>query len=261
MSLENPKFFYRAAYLAAACWVGQMFIGTVDLGSLQSTAAVRPIMDSWLENVVLQGLWILMAVSLIFFGSACRTAFLAHPGTKSGYAAAIHAGWLLSASGLAVTAWANQSMLVAAESADQAGVGALAYLQVHGWFVTLTGLSTALIAMGLGARRTGLLPWWFAYTTAALGILGLLGGAAHPSGRLPVLRAPAAVACGRRSAAGPVIPRRRRTGRSQHGGPRLSTDDLKTSGAPFGAPLAVIPSRIPGRPPFRFTYQPADGRR
>lgn len=182
MSLENPKFFYRAAYLAAACWVGQMFIGTVDLGSLQSTAAVRPIMDSWLENVVLQGLWILMAVSLIFFGSACRTAFLAHPGTKSGYAAAIHAGWLLSASGLAVTAWANQSMLVAAESADQAGVGALAYLQVHGWFVTLTGLSTALIAMGLGARRTGLLASWFAYTTAALGILGLLGALHIPPG-------------------------------------------------------------------------------
>lgn len=198
MTEESPKYFYWAAYAAAACWVAQMFIGTVDMDSMQRTAAVQPIMDGWLENVVLQGLWILMAVALLFFGSACRTAFLAHPGIKSGYATALHSGWLLAAVGLCASAWTNQSMLAAAENADQSGVQVLAYLQVYGWFVTLIGLSTAFIAVGLGDRRTGLLPAWFTYATAVLGFLGLLGALHIPPGGLLcyLLLAPWLVAAG-----------------------------------------------------------------
>lgn len=213
MTEESPKFFYWAAYLAAACWTGQMFIGTVDLGALQSTAMVQPIMDNWLENVVLQGLWILMAVSLVFFGSACRTELLARAGVKSGYATAVSSGWLLCAVGLSVMAWSNQSLLAAAENADQTGVEVLAYLQVYAWFVTLAGMSTAFIALGLGSRRAGPLLSWFAYTTAVLGVLGLLGALHIPPGGLLcyLLAAPWL------AVAGWLLPRSSRIGVRQHG--------------------------------------------
>ena len=182
MKAEIPDYFHRAGYVAAACWAGQMFLGTIDLADLPGTAVVGKVMDQWWQNVILQGLWVLMAVCLLFFGAAVRAALRSGEAREATYSAVSQGAWTLAAAGLALMAWANQSAIGAAEGGDQPVLRTLAYLQAFGWVVLLIGLSAAYLAFGLGARASEVLPAWFAYITLVLGVQGLLGALHIPPG-------------------------------------------------------------------------------
>jgi hypothetical protein len=154
------------------------------------------------------------ALMLLFFAAQARKSLRSGEASESTYSTVAHGGLVAAAAGFALLGIIQIALVNAAKAHDAAATDAIGQLGMIGWLPALVGLVAGFWGLGLGGLRTAALPKWFAVTTIALGVAGVLGPLAFAVYLLlPLWLVAASVVTARRArvtTAGPASP-----GRSQ----------------------------------------------
>ena len=110
----------------------------------------------------------LIAFLLIFFGTAIRRRLERGSG-DSGHGSVAFGGALLAAAAFALVGMLEGAMTNAAHKGDQQAVYTLNQLHSYDWLAWNAAFAALLLAAGLGARRTGMLPAPLAWATIVIG--------------------------------------------------------------------------------------------
>jgi hypothetical protein len=110
----------------------------------------------------------LIAFLLIFFGTAVRRRLERGSGV-SGHGSVAFGGALLAAAAFALVGMLEGAMTNAAHKGDQQAVYTLNQLHSYDWLAWNAAFAALLLAAGLGARRTGMLPAPLAWATIVIG--------------------------------------------------------------------------------------------
>jgi hypothetical protein len=111
----------------------------------------------------------LIAFLLIFFGTAVRRRLERGAG-DSGHGSVAFGGALLAAASFALVGMLEGAMTNAAHRGDQQAVYTLNQLHSYDWLAWNAAFAALLLAAGLGARRTGMLPAPLAWASIVIGV-------------------------------------------------------------------------------------------
>ena len=171
--------------IAGAAWIGQMFLfrtGDQDSPGSMTTAVIR---DHLALNYAAIGCLVVMAIALVFFGTALRSHLRAGEARESTYSSIVSGGLLLVAAGLSQMVMWNWGLINgAADAKDDQALGILSFVGFFGFAGMGIGIATTLLGAGLAGLANGVLPRWFAILTLVLGVLSALGTAGIPPGGL-----------------------------------------------------------------------------
>ncbi len=112
---------------------------------------------------------------LLFFAAQARKSLRSGEAAESTYSSVAHGGLVMAAAGFALLGILQIALVNAAKAHDAAATDAIGQLVMIGWLPALVGLVAGFWGLGLGGLRTATLPKWFALTTTALGVIGVLG--------------------------------------------------------------------------------------
>ena len=126
----------------------------------------------------------LVALMLIFFGAGLQRS-LRSGDHDSGHGSVAFGGALLGAGGFALIGMLEGAAANAAHEGHREAVYALSQLHSYDWLAFNAAWAAVLLATGLGARRTGVLPNALAWATIVLGAtqltpVGFLGSLLIP---------------------------------------------------------------------------------
>jgi hypothetical protein len=110
----------------------------------------------------------LIAFLLVFFGAGLKRR-LEHVSGDSGYGSVAFGGALLAAATFALVGMLEAAMTNAAHDGQQQAVYALNQLHSYDWLGWNASFAAVLLATGLGARRTRILPTPVAWVTIVVG--------------------------------------------------------------------------------------------
>lgn len=171
--------------IAGAAWIGQMFLfqtGDQDSPGTMTTAVIR---DHLALNYAAIGCLVVMAIALVFFGTALRSHLRAGEARESTYSSIVYGGLLLVAAGLSQMVMWNWGLINgAADAKDDQALGILSFVGFFGFAGMGIGIATTLLGAGLAGLANAVLPRWFAILTLVLGVLSALGTAGIPPGGL-----------------------------------------------------------------------------
>ncbi|UAL31754.1 hypothetical protein K8W59_10150 [Nocardioides rotundus] len=171
--------------IAGAAWIGQMFLfqtGDQDSPGTMTTAVIR---DHLALNYAAIGCLVVMAIALVFFGTALRSHLRAGEARESTYSSIVSGGLLLVAAGLSQMVMWNWGLINgAADAKDDQALGILSFVGFFGFAGMGIGIATTLLGAGLAGLANAVLPRWFAILTLVLGVLSALGTAGIPPGGL-----------------------------------------------------------------------------
>lgn len=171
--------------IAGAAWIGQMFLfrtGDQDSPGSMTTAVIR---DHLALNYAAIGCLVVMAIALVFFGTALRSHLRAGEAREATYSSIVYGGLLLVAAGLSQMVMWNWGLINgAADAEDDQALGILSFVGFFGFAGMGIGIATTLLGAGLAGLANGVLPRWFAILTLVLGVLSALGTAGIPPGGL-----------------------------------------------------------------------------
>lgn len=171
--------------IAGAAWIGQMFLfrtGDQDSPGSMTTAAIR---DHLALNYAAIGCLVVMAIALVFFGTALRSHLRAGEAREATYSSIVYGGLLLVAAGLSQMVMWNWGLINgAADAKDDQALGILSFVGFFGFAGMGIGIATTLLGAGLAGLANAVLPRWFAILTLVLGVLSALGTAGIPPGGL-----------------------------------------------------------------------------
>ena len=171
--------------IAGAAWIGQMFLfrtGDQDSPGSMTTAVIR---DHLALNYAAIGCLVVMAIALVFFGTALRSHLRAGEARESTYSSIVYGGLLLVAAGLSQMVMWNWGLINgAADAEDDQALGILSFVGFFGFAGMGIGIATTLLGAGLAGLANGVLPRWFAILSLVLGVLSALGTAGIPPGGL-----------------------------------------------------------------------------
>lgn len=171
--------------IAGAAWIGQMFLfrtGDQDSPGSMTTAVIR---DHLALNYAAIGCLVVMAIALVFFGTALRSHLRAGEARESTYSSIVYGGLLLVAAGLSQMVMWNWGLINgAADAKDDQALGILSFVGFFGFAGMGIGIATTLLGAGLAGLANAVLPRWFAILTLVLGVLSALGTAGIPPGGL-----------------------------------------------------------------------------
>lgn len=171
--------------VAGLCWIGQAALTKTDTRDAPGQSATAVINDNLGLNYAAVGCLVLMGIALQFFATASRNLLRSGEHRDATYSSIAYGGWIVVVAGLGqMVAWRWGLINGAADADDDAALHVLSYVGYFGFAAMGIGIATAFIATGLGGRRHGVMPTWFATTTVALGVLSALGGAGIPPGGL-----------------------------------------------------------------------------
>lgn len=171
--------------IAGAAWIGQMFLfqtGDQDSPGTMTTAVIR---DHLALNYAAIGCLVVMAIALVFFGTALRSHLRAGEAREATYSSIVYGGLLLVAAGLSQMVMWNWGLINgAADAKDDQALGILSFVGFFGFAGMGIGIATTLLGAGLAGLANAVLPRWFAILTLVLGVLSALGTAGIPPGGL-----------------------------------------------------------------------------
>lgn len=171
--------------IAGAAWIGQMFLfrtGDQDSPGSMTTAVIR---DHLALNYAAIGCLMVMAIALVFFGTALRSHLRAGEAREATYSSIVYGGLLLVAAGLSQMVMWNWGLINgAADAKDDQALGILSFVGFFGFAGMGIGIATTLLGAGLAGLANAVLPRWFAILTLVLGVLSALGTAGIPPGGL-----------------------------------------------------------------------------
>ena len=171
--------------IAGAAWIGQMFLfrtGDQDSPGSMTTAVIR---DHLALNYAAIGCLVVMAIALVFFGTALRSHLRAGEAREATYSSIVYGGLLLVAAGLSQMVMWNWGLINgAADAKDDQALGILSFVGFFGFAGMGIGIATTLLGAGLAGLANGVLPRWFAILSLVLGVLSALGTAGIPPGGL-----------------------------------------------------------------------------
>lgn len=171
--------------IAGAAWIGQMFLfqtGDQDSPGTMTTAVIR---DHLALNYAAIGCLVVMAIALVFFGTALRSHLRAGEARESTYSSIVSGGLLLVAAGLSQMVMWNWGLINgAADAKDDQALGILSFVGFFGFAGMGIGIATTFLGAGLAGLANAVLPRWFAILTLVLGVLSALGTAGIPPGGL-----------------------------------------------------------------------------
>lgn len=171
--------------IAGAAWIGQMFLfqtGDQDSPGSMTTAVIR---DHLALNYAAIGCLVVMAIALVFFGTALRSHLRAGEAREATYSSIVYGGLLLVAAGLSQMVMWNWGLINgAADAEDDQALGILSFVGFFGFAGMGIGIATTLLGAGLAGLANGVLPRWFAILSLVLGVLSALGTAGIPPGGL-----------------------------------------------------------------------------
>ena len=171
--------------IAGAAWIGQMFLfrtGDQDSPGSMTTAVIR---DHLALNYAAIGCLVVMAIALVFFGTALRSHLRAGEAREATYSSIVYGGLLLVAAGLSQMVMWNWGLINgAADAEDDQALGILSFVGFFGFAGMGIGIATTLLGAGLAGLANAVLPRWFAILSLVLGVLSALGTAGIPPGGL-----------------------------------------------------------------------------
>lgn len=171
--------------LAAAAWIGQSALFRTGDGDRPGQASAEVIQDDLWRNHAAIGCLVVMGVSLVFFAAALRSHLRSGEADEATYSAVAQGGLLVAAAGLSqMVVWSWGMVNGAADAGDDRALQTLSFASFFGFAGMGIGMSTAMLATGLGGLANALLPRWFAVLSVVLGCLGALGNAGVPPGGL-----------------------------------------------------------------------------
>jgi hypothetical protein len=138
--------------------------------------AVQFFNDHATQNLIASVTSAFFCVTMVIFVSELRRALRPADG-ETVWTNALFGGGILVAGSGALSAWLGFASYDAADHHDKAAFQALSYLSIDGWMPWVTGSAVFFLATGLAARRSAVLPGWFATVTAVLGVMCMLGPA------------------------------------------------------------------------------------
>ena len=175
----------RPGQSAGAAWIGQMFLfrtGDQDSPGSMTTAVIR---DHLALNYAAIGCLVVMAIALVFFGTALRSHLRAGEAREATYSSIVYGGLLLVAAGLSQMVMWNWGLINgAADAEDDQALGILSFVGFFGFAGMGIGIATTLLGAGLAGLANAVLPRWFAILSLVLGVLSALGTAGIPPGGL-----------------------------------------------------------------------------
>jgi hypothetical protein len=121
-----------------------------------------------------------VAFLLVFFGTGLRRALRSAEREETAHGTAAFGGALLAAATFALVGMLEGAATNAAHEGQRQSVYTLSQLHSYDWLAWNAAFAAMLLATGLGARRTGVLPDWLAWVTVAIGAslltpLGIFG--------------------------------------------------------------------------------------
>ena len=166
--------FDRFALLAGAL-AGLVLVGGLALtwGDPSSEAASTEHFDYWRDDRgkhQISGLLLapLIAFLLVFFGAGPQRV-LRRGGSNSGHGAVAFGGCILAAAIFALVGMLEGAATNAAHEGEAQAAYTLSELHSYDWVGWNAAFAAVLLATGLGARRTGVLPAWLAWATVVVG--------------------------------------------------------------------------------------------
>ena len=122
----------------------------------------------------------LIAFLLVFFGTGLRRALRSPDREDTAHGSAAFGGAILAATAFALVGMLEGAAGNAAHEGQRQSVYTLSQLHSYDWLAWIAAFAAMLLATGLGARRTGVLPGWLAWVTVAIGAslltpLGIFG--------------------------------------------------------------------------------------
>lgn len=168
------KFLPWTGSLAGVLWAVHMFAATAP-DDPADPRAVTVIADAVALNFVAGFALLLGALLLLFFAAAARRSLRSGEAAESTYSSVAFGGLLVAAAGFGGLGVMQIAVTNAADAHDAAATATIGQLTLVGWTPALVGLVAAFWGIGLGGLRNGTLPKWFAITTIALGVAGVLG--------------------------------------------------------------------------------------
>jgi hypothetical protein len=118
---------------------------------------------------------LLGGLMLLFFAAQARKSLRSGEAGESTYSSVAHGGLVMAASGFGLLGIVQIALVNTAKAHDAAATDAIGQLAMIGWLPALVGLIAAFWGLGLGGLRTATMPKWFAVTTIAFGVVGVLG--------------------------------------------------------------------------------------
>lgn len=171
--------------VAGLCWIGQSLFQRMSAEDTPGGTRLAVIHDNLALNYASVACLVVMGMAVLVFATAVRTVLRGSEPGEATWSGVAYAGWLLVAAGLSqMVVWSWGLVNGAADAGDGTAVRLLGYVWYFGWAGMGIGLATAFLATGIGGRRGGVLPRWFAVTSIVLGVLGALGDAGIPPGGL-----------------------------------------------------------------------------
>jgi len=166
---------------------GVLLIGGLALtwGDPSSETAPGETFSYWADNRgrhQLSGLLLapLIAFLLVFFGTGLRRALRSPEREETAHGSAAFGGALLAAATFALVGMLEGAAGNAAHEGQRQSVYTLSQLHSYDWLAWNAAFAAMLLATGLGALRTRVLPGWLAWVTVAIGAslltpLGIFG--------------------------------------------------------------------------------------
>ena len=168
------KFLPWTGAVAGLLWALWMIISkTPDHPA--SSGAVPLVQHAAGRNYVAGFALLVAGLMLLFFAAQARKSLRSGEAGESTYSSVAHGGLVMAAGGLGLLGIIQIALVNAAKAHDAAATDAIGQLAMIGWLPALVGLVAGFWGLGLGGLRTATLPKWFAITTIALGLFGVLG--------------------------------------------------------------------------------------
>lgn len=160
--------------IAGLCWGAELFAAKTP-DDPTDPKAVAMIGDAVARNYVAGFALLVGAVMLTFFAAAVRGSLRSGESGESTYSSVAYGGLLVAAAGFASLGVVQIALTNAAKSGDTTVTATIGQLALIGWLPALAGLIAAFWGVGLGGLRTATTPKWFAISSMALGVIGVLG--------------------------------------------------------------------------------------
>ena len=171
--------------VAGLCWIGQSLLQQTSVEDTPGGTRLAVIHDHLALNYGAVACLVVMGIAVLVFATAVRNLLRGSEPGEATWSSVAYSGWLLVAAALSqMVVWSWGLVNGAADAGDGTAVQLLGYVYYFGWSGMGIGLATAFVATGIGGRRGGVLPRWFAVTSVVLGVLGALGDAGIPPGGL-----------------------------------------------------------------------------
>ena len=111
----------------------------------------------------------LIAFLLVFFGTGLRRSLRSRDGDDTAHGSVAFGAAVLAAGTFALVGMLEGAATNAAHEGQRQSVYTLSQLHSYDWLAWNAAFAAMLLAFGLGARRTGLVPAWLAWATIAIG--------------------------------------------------------------------------------------------